>query len=279
MSDEKVYGTFDQAGLDAAYNNSAAVAGSGDIVADWERRGEIAQAEGNARLDIRYGPKPRNGIDYFKSGAEDAPLFAFIHGGYWQRNRKETFSFISAGPNAHGIDVAHIGYTLAPEATLTEITQEIDAALAQLVTESDVLGFQPGRVVLSGWSAGGHLAAHGARNATVAAAMPISGVFDLEPVRHTYINDKVHITESEADALSPFRHIGPDTKPFLVAVGGAELPELRRQSKDYADALEKAGYDVELMMPEGKDHFSVMETLADPDGALCQGLVRLIERL
>ncbi len=278
MSGEKVYGNFDQAALDAAYNNSAAVAGSADIVADWERRGEVARAEGNVRLDIRYGPKHRNGIDYFKSGSKGAPLLAFIHGGYWQRNRKETFSFISAGPNAHGIDVAHIGYTLAPEATLTEITREVDAALAQLVSESDVLGFQPGRIVLSGWSAGGHLAAHGARNGAVSASFPISGIFDLEPVRHTYINEKVKMGESEAANLSPHHHIGPDDKPFLVAVGGAELPELRRQSADYAAALGQAGYDAELLVPDGKDHFSVMETLADPDGALCQGLLRLVEK-
>lgn len=275
MSGDVNYRGMDKTALDAAYNNSAATAGSAAIVADWEARSEEARGAVGVTLDIRYGSKPRHGFDYFQSGRHGAPLFAFLHGGYWQRNSKETFSFIAAGPNHHGIDVASIGYTLAPEATLTEIVAEINVAFGELIGRARSLGFDPSRVIVGGWSAGGHLAAMAARLPQIAAAMPISGIFDLEPIRHTYINDAVRITTAEVEALSPQYLIEPGSKPYLVAVGGAELPELRRQSQEFAAALNEAGHPAELLMPDGENHFSVMETLADPDGALCKGLVRL----
>src|SRR5215470_692548 len=118
-----VYRGMDRVALDKAYNNSEAVADSPDWLARWRARSaEIRAAEG-ARLDLAYGQRPRAKLDYFSCGARQAPLFVFIHGGYWQRNEKETFGFVADGPRAHGIDVALPGYTLAPQARLTDIVE------------------------------------------------------------------------------------------------------------------------------------------------------------
>src|SRR6202041_4088804 len=136
--------------------NGAAVAGSGDIVAGWDRRSAEMRARHSEHLDLRYGPRERNRIDFLKA-APGAPTLVFIHGGYWQMRAKEAFTLFAAGPMAHGINVALIGYTLAPEATLEEIVAENHQGIGYLARQLPVLGGDPNRIVASGWSAGGHL--------------------------------------------------------------------------------------------------------------------------
>jgi arylformamidase len=114
-----IYRGMDRAALDAAYNNAAAVADSQDFIARWREESAAARSGPLARLDIPYGGRPRERFDYFAAGRARPPLFVFIHGGYWQRNDKDTFAFVAEGPRAHGIDVATIGYTLAPDVRLT----------------------------------------------------------------------------------------------------------------------------------------------------------------
>src|ERR1700732_2893946 len=149
---------MNQQELDSARNNGAAVAGSGDIVGDWDRRSAELRAKHSDHLDLRYGPRERNRIDFFKAAA-NAPTLLFIHGGYWQMRAKEAFSLFAAGPMAHGIHVALIGYTLAPEAPLDQIVAEIDAGIDYLAGRLPDLGGDANRIAASGWSAGGHLTA------------------------------------------------------------------------------------------------------------------------
>ncbi|HMI17700.1 MAG TPA: alpha/beta hydrolase, partial [Bradyrhizobium sp.] len=141
---------------DLGLNNGVAVAGSGDMVAGWERRSAEMRAQYSDHLDLRYGPRERNRIDFFKA-AEKGPTLLFIHGGYWQMRAKEVFAIFASGPMAHGINVAMIGYTLAPDATLDEIVAEIHQGLDFLAEKLPALGGDPSRIVVSGWSAGGHL--------------------------------------------------------------------------------------------------------------------------
>src|SRR5216684_6186076 len=177
-----VYRGMDRPALDAAYNNSAAVADSADWVARWRARSAEVRASSAARLDIPYGPRPRERLDYLTSGRKQAPLFVFIHGGYWQRNEKETFAFVAEGPLAHGIDVVLVGYTLAPEARLGEIVAEIRQALTFLAERAGDFGFDRNRMFVGGWSAGGHLTAAVSNHPAFRGGVPISGIFDLEPI-------------------------------------------------------------------------------------------------
>src|SRR5262249_8701380 len=130
--DEIVWRGMTRAQLDAAYNNSAAVKNSGEKLADWQRRSDVVRARQTELLDLRYGPRPRNRIDAFRCGRQRAPLLVYIHGGYWQRNAKEFYACLAEGPLARGIDVALIGYTLAPDASLTEIVAEARAGVRWL---------------------------------------------------------------------------------------------------------------------------------------------------
>ena len=260
----ELYRGMDQATLDAAYNNGQAVADSAAILADFQQRSDALRATYPDHLDLPYGPGPRNRIDYFPASAP-GPVLVFIHGGYWQMQAKERFSFLAAGPLAHGIHVAMMGYTLAPDATLAQIVGEIRTAIGAIRQHAPALGGDASRLVVSGWSAGGHLTAMSMAEPGVIGGLSISGVFDLEPIRLSYINRKLGLNAEDAAMLSPMR-LPSSPLPLVLAYGTDELPELRRQSEDYF-AL-RAGLPGKLLALAGKDHFTILEELADPAGAL-----------
>ncbi|HLY88389.1 MAG TPA: alpha/beta hydrolase, partial [Acetobacteraceae bacterium] len=150
------WGAMSRAERDAAYNNSEAVKNSPQLNAARAAASAEFRAAHPGHLDLPYGPRERNTWDLFPAKDPNAPCIVFIHGGYWQRNSKDQFANLIAGPYAHGWAGALPGYTLGPDATLTEITAEINAALDWLVANGPSHGIS-GPIVLSGWSAGGHL--------------------------------------------------------------------------------------------------------------------------
>jgi hypothetical protein len=249
---------MDRAALDAAYNNGAAVKDSAQIVAGWETRSARLRAAHPEGMDLRYGPDERNRIDYF-AARRDGPVLAFIHGGYWQNRAKELFAFVAEGPLAWGINVALIGYTLAPQKRLDGIVAEIQEALGWLKESIPVLGGDANRLLVAGWSAGGHLTAMAMSHPAVKGGLAISGIFDLEPMRLSYVNDKLRLDQDEARRNSP----GPTDKRLFIAYGADELPELRRQSEDYAKSMKQQA----VALPRC-NHFTILEELASPHGAL-----------
>jgi hypothetical protein len=143
------------------------------------------------------------------------------------------------------------------------IAGEITAALDWLAARETAR-----TCVLSGWSAGGHLTALAMAHPFVAAGLSISGVFDLEPIRHSYINEKLGLDAAEARDLSPAK-VPPVAKPMAVAYGDTELPELQRQSIDYGAYRALAVAQTIVLPLPGHDHFSILEELSRPDGRLC----------
>jgi len=180
---------------DLGLNNSVAVKGSAEMVAGWEQRSAELRKRYPAHIDLRYGPRERNRIDFVKA-SERAPTLLFIHGGYWQTRAKEAFTVVAEGLLAHGINVALTGYTLAPDATLDEIVAEIHAGIDFLSQQLPRLGAAPGGIVVSGWSAGGHLTSMALSNSHVRAGVGISGIYELEPIRHSYLNEKLRLDEA-----------------------------------------------------------------------------------
>ncbi|TAJ86788.1 MAG: alpha/beta hydrolase [Reyranella sp.] len=259
-----------RAELDAAYDNTNAVADSGERREAWIARSDAFRKRHAEGLDLAYGPKSRNRIDLYRCGAAKAPLFAFIHGGYWQRNAKETFACTAAGPLANGMDVAFIGYTLCPEATLSEIIDEIATAVRWLRREGPRHGVGDGKLIVSGWSAGGHLTATTLAMDEVDAGLAISGIYDVEPCRLNYLNDKLRLTAEEAAKTSPLLHLPKKSAPVVLTYGMAELPELQRQSVAYHEARRAAGLPSELLPLAGLNHFSIMDELEKPDGAVAR---------
>ena len=232
--------TMSQQDRDLGLNNGVAVPGSVEMVAGWERQSTEMRARHSGHLDLGYGPRERNRIDFLKA-RDKAPTLLFIHGGYWQGRAKEVFTLIAGGPMAIGINVALIGYTLAPDATLDEIVAEIHQGIDFLVKRLPDLGGDPGGIVVSGWSAGGHLTSTALSHPNVKAGMAISGIYDLEPIRHSYLNVKLGLDEAASRRNSPMMQAGGAIKPLSLVVGSAELPLLRKQTADFAGHRAKYG--------------------------------------
>ena len=262
---------------DAGLNNGLAVAGSVEMVAGWEARsGELRQRYPD-HIDLRYGPRERNRIDFLKAG-ERAPTLLFIHGGYWQARAKEVFTVVAEGPMAHGINVALIGYTLAPDAALDEIVAEIHAGIDYLTGQLPALSGASDGIVVSGWSAGGHLTSMALSHPKVRAGMAISGIYDLEPIRHSYLDEKLRLDEAMSRRNSPMMLEGGPNKPLSLVVGSAELPLLRKQTADFAGHRARYGLPVTYEEIPGADHFSIMPQMMSPNGRITTLIRQLFER-
>ena len=262
---------------DLGLNNGVAVTGSVDMVAGWEQRsGELRERYPGYR-ELRYGPRERNRIDFLGVSGK-APTLLFIHGGYWQNRAKEVFSIFAEGPMAHGINVALIGYTLAPDATLDEIVAEIHAGIDYLAGQFPVLGAAGEGIVVSGWSAGGHLTSMALSNPQVRAGMAISGIYDLEPIRHSYLNEKLKLDEAMSRRNSPMTAKTGPLKPLSLVVGSAELPLLRKQTADFAGHRARCGLPVTCEEIPGADHFTIMHEMGSPKGRITTLIRQLFER-
>ena len=261
-----VYKGMSRTALDAAYNNSLAVANSTELMAEFDELSAQMRRMLGARIGLRYGSKPRNLIDYFPA-ANPGPIVVFIHGGYWQMRAKENFSFLAKGLLAHGLHVAMVGYTLAPDASLANIVDEVRASIDWLAAHSAGSGGDVQRMVVSGWSAGGHLTAMCMDAPSVVGGLAISGIYDLEPVRLSYLNDKLALTTGDVKLLSPIMQpLSP--KPMVIAYGQSELPELQAQSQAFFAARTAAGLPAQLVALPGLNHFTILPSLASADGAL-----------
>ncbi len=267
------WGAMSRDERDAAYNNTNAVKNSAELNADREARSAAFRRAHSQHLDLRYGPRERNTWDLFPARDPNAPCLVFIHGGYWQRNSKDQFASLVAGVHAHGWAGALPGYTLAPEASLSEIVAEIDVALDWLAVNGPAHGIA-GQVILSGWSAGGHLTAQCLGHARVNAGLAVSGVFELGPIRDTYLNDKLKLSDEEIERLSPLR-LPMVQKPLAITYGTLELPPLVGDSRKLHEIRSAQHLPGALIPVAGADHFTITHELQDADGLLTKQLMLL----
>lgn len=267
------WGRLSREARDAAYNNTAHVTDSATLIAAREARSAAFRAAHPQGLDIPYGPRERQRWDLFPARDPAAPCLVFIHGGYWQRNSRETFACLMQGVAAHGWSAALPGYTLAPDASLTEIVGEIGHALDWLAANGAAHGIS-GQVILSGWSAGGHLTAMGLAHPLVKAGLAISGVFELGPLRDTYLDEKLSLSDAEVEGLSPMR-LPVVAKPLLIAHGTAELPALVDNSRGFHGLRATAHAPGALLSVPRANHFTILDELERPDGLLARQLTLL----
>ena len=278
---ESLYAQYDNRGMIAPHALDA-------IKARQAERSDACRADaGRSALDLAYGPHPRERLDLFLPEADGAPLFAFVHGGYWQWNDKEPFAFLGEQLVPAGAAFANIEYALCPSVTLTELTRQIRRAIAYLWREAGRFGYDRERIVVSGHSAGGHLTAMAMATdwpafgddlpaGTVAGGLPISGVYDIEPLRHTPLNDAVRMDAAEARALSPIFLEPATAAPMAVVAGGDESDEFRRQARDFADEWRAFGVEAEVLIVPGTDHFTVLDTLAEPGHPTLRAAIGLL---
>ena len=275
--------------LESHYNVRAAVPEHPAIFATWRARSEDYRARAEARLDLSYGPSPAETLDLFPASEPGAPLHMFIHGGYWQALDKSDFSFIAEPLVAAGVTVAVVNYALCPSVTLDDIVGQVRRAAAWLYGNAREVGGDPRRLQVSGHSAGGHLTAMLMATdwAKVSPALPrnlvhsgvaVSGLFDLEPLRATTINDKVGMDAATAQRNSPLFMAPATTAPLVLAVGALEGPGFMSQSDRLAETWGQRGVPVERIDLPGCHHLAAVERLAAPGDALLEATLRLIGR-
>lgn len=238
------------------------------VYAAMREAGLALRAANAATLDLRYGEGPRMRLDFFPA-TPGAPLFVFVHGGYWRALDKETFSFLAAPLVARGIAVAMPGYDLAPETPLPRIEAQIDASFAWLSANAARLGFDPSRVVLSGHSAGAQLTAMAALRKRhplgLKGLLGISGVYDLVPLLHTSIGPAIGLTSTQAQISSPARTLlQPPNLPGCFLVGALETDGFVRQTTGFAQAWRAAGGTAIAGIVPDATHFTVLERALDP---------------
>lgn len=265
--------------LDRQYNARGTVADVEPFLRDYRDSSAPMYERLPCVRDVRYGPHAQETLDLFPvPGQAAAPLFVFIHGGYWRALAKEDSVFMAETFTRRGIAVAAINYALAPTVGLGEIVAQCRRGLAWLVQHGGGHGVDVRRIVLGGSSAGAHLAAmllapgwqaaHGLPPRPVAGTALVSGLFDLAPVQCTRPNQWLQLDAEEARALSPIHRLPPAGTRLLVAVAESDTAEFKRQSQDYANACLSRDCAVQTLDVPGRNHFDVIMEWMDPAAPL-----------
>ena len=260
------WGEMTRAARDAAYNNVTGVADSAALNRVRIEASAVFRAKSGSALDVPYGRHERMKWDLYPARDPKAPCLVFIHGGYWMMNSREQFACLAEGFSAIGWSVAMPSHRLAPEASMADIVADIDASLDWLQEHRHTHGLS-GPVVISGWSAGAHLAVLALSHPLVSAGLAVSGLYELGPLRDTYLDEKLKLTDAEIATLSPLR-LPAVQKPLAIAYGSQELPAFvdnsRRLHAQRADAHAPGA----LVPVAGADHFTILIDMRKADGLI-----------
>ena len=261
--------------LDAQYDNRARVPEHERVFERWRDASQLTRAQTSRRLDLRYGPGPLQTLDVFPAPRERAPVLLFIHGGYWRAFDKADQSFLAASFVADGAMVVLPNYDLCPGVTIEQIALQLVEAVRWTVHNAALYGGDPGRIVVSGHSAGAHLAAMllccrwadvGLPADTVRAALGVSGLYDLAPIARTPFLANLGLTPAMVPRLSPAGFPAPKGR-FYAVVGADESDEFLRQNALIRQAWGERAVPVCEKIRDA-NHFTVLHELADPAARL-----------
>ncbi|MES2189800.1 MAG: alpha/beta hydrolase [Pseudomonadota bacterium] len=279
---------MDAAGLARQYNARGTVPDVASILKDYQDASATMYQLPHVR-DIAYGTHPDERLDLFPvPGKPDAPLFVFIHGGYWRALGKEDSVFMAKTFTQRGIAVASINYQLSPAASLEEIVSQCRRAIAWLYKNAAREGVDPTRMVLSGSSAGAHLAAMvmapgwqaeagmpDGHHSVIRGGVLVSGLFDLAPVQQTTPNEWLQLDAQRAKALSPIHLLPPSTTRLCIATAELDTDEFKRQSVAYAAACSQYGCEVQYLEVAGRNHFDIILDWMNPEALLTRRTLQL----
>ena len=281
---------------DLQYNARASVQDAGVLIARYTQESQAAFALPNAVRNQRYSPRPTDVLDIYLPPAQAeqapaAPVFIFIHGGYWRALGKDDSAFMAPALTQAGAIVVVPDYDLAPAVTLDHIVDQVRQAYAWVVRNIAIYGGDARNICVCGSSAGGHLVgmllAKGWQadydlpaSATPASAFPLSGLFDLQPLLGTHINAWMQLDDAAAQRNSPRFHL-PDrsTHPscqLRVACGEFESREFHRQSREYLAAWQARCLQGAWVAAPGTNHFDLPLQLAQPQSPIHQTALALM---
>lgn len=241
------------------------------------------QLAGKFEQGIKYGSEKRSHFDIFMPEGEGPfPVHVFIHGGYWQELSKNESCFMATNFVDHDVIFIALDYTLAPDASMPEIVDQTRRGIISILKNAHKFGGDPDNITISGSSAGGHLVAevismdwksYGYDKCPLKGALAISGVFDLEPIVNTYVNDPLKMTKEVAHTVSPLYHIPDQSCPIIFTVGENETSEFHRQTDEYMKACNEKGITTSYVDMPVFNHFDIVMELNKKDSPLFQAVL------
>ncbi len=271
-----------QAQIDAQYNPALKLP---DITAPgrhYAQQSALARTQLRGVLDVPYGPTLAETLDIFPADVSSAPVFVFLHGGYWRALSSKDFSCIALGLQPLGITTVVVNYALCPWVTIDEITRQVRSAVAWTHRNIDKFGGDPARMALGGHSAGGHLTAmclqtrwqddYGLPQDLLKAAVLVSGIYDIAPLRYSYLQPMIQLDEGIIRRNSPLFTVRPCATPIWVNWGDEESAEFARQASSFHQAWLTAGNRSELSALPQADHYRAIHGFEHTNSPLCQWL-------
>jgi arylformamidase len=272
--------------LSREYNNRELFPDHPRHFARWQESSARARSTMACQLDLAYGNAPGETLDLFPSRKGDGSVLVFIHGGYWRSLDKRDFSWLAPAWVDAGVSLAVVNYALCPAVTIERIVQQALAACGWLYRNAERYGMDEERIFVSGHSAGAQLAAmtlaalwpvldRSLPRDLVKGALAVSGVYDLRPLMLVdWLSGDLRLDDASALKSSP-AFLPPATRaPLYLAVGGLESSEFKRQNALLAQRW-KGVLGADIGMP-GRDHFTVIDALAEPTSALFAGARRMM---
>jgi arylformamidase len=271
-----------QAQIDAQYNAAAGLPDAPRYMQHYVDRSRVARDTLQCVLDVPFGPTLDETLDIFPAAQSHAPVCVFMHGGYWRALSSKEFSCVALGLQPLGISTVVINYSLCPKVGIDEITRQARAAVAWVLRHIAAYGGDTARVAVGGHSAGGHLAAmclqtawaaeYGLAHDPLAAAVLVSGLYDLRPLRYSYLQPQIQLDDGVIRRCSPLFGVRACKTPTLLTWGADESSEFARQASAFHAASQAAGHRTELVAQEGANHFTAICGLEVPSSPLCQWL-------
>jgi arylformamidase len=278
-----LYREFDtQAQIDAQYNPSIYLADPSAPGKHYAARSAYARQMLRCVLDVPYGPTREETLDIFPVDKPNAPVFVFLHGGYWRALSSKDFSCVALGLQPLGITTLVVNYALCPRVTIDEITRQVRAAVAWTHHHIASYGGDASRMALGGHSAGAHLTAmclqtrwqedYGLPQDPLAAAVLVSGIYDIAPLRYSYLQPMIQLDEGVIRRNSPLHLTRACQTPIWINWGDQESSEFARQATSFHATWQGQGNQSELSALPGADHYCGIHGFEDSGSQLSQWL-------
>lgn len=269
--------------LNLQYRARMTIPDADQCVQNTAKRSALVRDSLSCHIDVPYGDTALQTLDIFPADQPGAPVFFYIHGGYWFQLDKSVYSEVAGPMAAAGITSVLPNYDLCPDVTIPDIVDQVRRALAWVYGHIDAYNGNADRIYVSGHSAGGHLTGmmmvtdwHGMFGLPadlIKGTAPLSGLFDIEPHRHTNLQPYIHLTKEAAAANSP-QHLPLHFNGWMTcAVGGGETESFRRQSNDFTEKCRQAGLQSEYVETGSDHHFRITDRLADGDDPLTKSII------
>ncbi len=241
----------------------------------------LARSFLKCELDVSYGDTDGQSVDIFPASESSSPVFVFIHGGYFRALDKRHYRYISQLTKRAGYTCVLVNYDLAPRVRVAEIVEQVLRSFAWVRGNINRFNGDPDDLILCGHSVGAFLVAKilehdwpAEDGRAITRAALLSGLYDLGPMKASYLNEDLQLTDADVAALSPVKRSIRQTPELLVAVGETETAEFLRQSRSYAEKLRQDGVAHELVVLPRANHYSMSRTLATGGNVVAKWVFR-----